>query len=80
MSGSRRVIGIGATDALGPGTIASMPGTDTSTIILGMTALTRITTRNGTGTSFLALVPSAYGGHANRVCGCPLSGVKQTSR
>lgn len=53
MSGPRRVIGIGATDALGLGSIASMPGADTFTTILGMTALTR-TTRDGTGTNLSA--------------------------
>jgi hypothetical protein len=81
MSKPRRLIGIGATDALGLGSIASTPGADTSTTILGMTArtLTPIT-HGGTGTNFLALALSAYGGHANCVWGCPLSGAKQTSR
>ena len=43
----------GATDAHGQVITASTPGTDTSTIILGMTGLTLTpTTRAGTGTDF----------------------------
>ncbi len=55
--GPRGVIGAGATDALGQAITVSMPGTDTSTIILGMTALTLTpTTGAGTGTDFSAVL------------------------
>ena len=48
MSEPRGITQAGATAALGPATIASMPGMDTSTAIPGMTALRRSPTRAGT--------------------------------
>ena len=50
-SGPRGGTGTGATDVLGQAITASTPGTDTSTIILGMAALAP-TTRAGTETNF----------------------------
>lgn len=54
----RGVTGAGATDALGQAITASMPGTDTSIIILGMTALP-LSTGTGTATDFNAGLTAA---------------------
>src|ERR1039458_5351912 len=63
------VTGAGGTDALGRAITASMPGTDTSTIILGMTALTLTpTTPAGTDTDFSAGLTPALIGLIHREC------------